>query len=135
MSNGDTHVSEVKAPVANSNVDRTWVATNTLPTGSAPEQGAKLHSKARRGAYWTGVLIIGLSGAIFAFRSIDVYDLWLHLGIGKWIVQNGAIPTRDVFSHTIQGKPWVPHEWLSQVIFYLARIFHRIFGFFDRQMA
>jgi len=45
-------------------------------------------------------------------------DLWLHLAVGRQIVTEQAIPTTDSFSHTAAGKPFVAHEWLSQVILY-----------------
>lgn len=47
-------------------------------------------------------------------------DLGRHLTIGGYILDNGRVPTTDLFSHTMLGKPLTPHEWLSQVIFALA---------------
>jgi hypothetical protein len=47
-------------------------------------------------------------------------DLGRHLTIGKFIVENRTIPTRDIFSHTMQGSPLTPHEWLAQVTFALT---------------
>jgi hypothetical protein len=47
-------------------------------------------------------------------------DLGRHLTIGSYILENRAIPTRDIFSHTMQGLPLTPHEWFAQVIFALA---------------
>lgn len=38
-----------------------------------------------------------------------------HLATGDWILQHGAIPTTDFLSATVH-KPWVPYEWLSDVI-------------------
>lgn len=45
-------------------------------------------------------------------------DLWWDLAAGRYIVENGTIPTTDVFSHTFAGQPWINLEWLSQVLFY-----------------
>ena len=47
-------------------------------------------------------------------------DLGRHLTIGNYILDNFTIPTRDIFSHTMQGLPLTPHEWLAQVIFALS---------------
>ena len=44
-------------------------------------------------------------------------DLGRHLTIGEYILDNGNIPTRDLFSHTLAGAALTPHEWLAQVIF------------------
>ena len=50
-------------------------------------------------------------------------DLGRHITIGNYIIDNRAIPTQDIFSHTMAGEPLTPHEWLAQVIFALA---HRL---------
>ncbi len=47
-------------------------------------------------------------------------DLGRHLTIGRYILDNGQIPTHDLFSHSMPGQPLTPHEWLAQVIFALA---------------
>lgn len=52
-------------------------------------------------------------------------DLGRHLRVGEWIIENWRIPTTDLFSHTMQGAPFVPHEWLSEVLFAVA---HRLGG-------
>ena len=44
-------------------------------------------------------------------------DLGRHLTIGSYIISHHAIPTHDLFSHTMQGAALTPHEWLAQVIF------------------
>jgi hypothetical protein len=44
-------------------------------------------------------------------------DLGRHITIGNYIINNGEVPTRDIFSHTMTGQPLVPHEWLAQTIF------------------
>lgn len=52
-------------------------------------------------------------------------DLGRHIIVGNLILNSGQIPTQDVFSHTMTGAPFVPHEWLSEVLFALA---HRAAG-------
>lgn len=51
--------------------------------------------------------------------SIDS-DLGRHLTLGKYILEHRAIPTRDIFSHTLTSESRPPYEWLSQVIFEIA---------------
>jgi hypothetical protein len=53
------------------------------------------------------------------FQRLPAADLWWHLASGRYILENGRIPGTDPFSFTAQGGPWMNHEWLSQVIFYL----------------
>jgi len=52
-------------------------------------------------------------------------DLGRHLTIGEYILSSGQVPIVDLFSHTMAGRPLVPHEWLAQVIFALA---YRLMG-------
>ncbi len=47
-------------------------------------------------------------------------DLGRHMTIGRYILDNGRVPTTDLFSHTMLGQPLTPHEWLAQVLFALA---------------
>jgi hypothetical protein len=56
----------------------------------------------------------------FASRPLDDGDFWWHLKTGQYILDQGVIPRADLFSFTNYGKPWVAHEWLSEVVFYLG---------------
>ncbi len=47
-------------------------------------------------------------------------DLGRHLTVGSYILDSGIIPTLDIFSHSMAGKPFTPHEWLTEIIFSLA---------------
>ena len=71
--------------------------------------------------YVFGLLAIGmLFGLIVLSANIEIkdLDLWLHIATGRFIVQNGYVPTTDVLSCSIAGQPWINHEWLFQVIVY-----------------
>ena len=62
-----------------------------------------------------------LFGLMIFVANIEIkdLDLWLHIGTGRWIVNNGfQVPQGDILSCTIPGKPWINHEWLFQVIVY-----------------
>ena len=43
-------------------------------------------------------------------------DTYWHVATGRWILENGVVPTQDPFSHTMRGTAWTAFEWLSQVI-------------------
>jgi hypothetical protein len=45
-------------------------------------------------------------------------DTWWQLRAGEDIWQSGRIALTDQFSHTVAGRRWPNHEWLSQAIFY-----------------
>ncbi|HEX3574702.1 MAG TPA: hypothetical protein VHU42_08895, partial [Rhodopila sp.] len=50
---------------------------------------------------------------------VDPDTLW-HITTGNWILAHHAVPTTDFFSFTAYGRPWVAHEWLSEVILAVA---------------
>ncbi len=54
-----------------------------------------------------------------AGRPINDPDVWWHLRAGQHIWENAAIPRTDPFSFTSQGHPWVAHEWLAELVYYL----------------
>lgn len=43
-------------------------------------------------------------------------DTYWHIAAGRWILDHGVVPAQDVFSHTMQGRAWTAHEWLSEII-------------------
>lgn len=43
-------------------------------------------------------------------------DLWMHLRAGRLMVETHDAPRQDPFSFAIEGKPWVDHEWLFQLL-------------------
>jgi tetratricopeptide (TPR) repeat protein len=63
-----------------------------------------------------GVLL--LLSFIIAFFKITDYDIWWHLKTGEYILAHG-IPSTDPFSFSAAGNPWVTHEWLAEILFYL----------------
>ena len=61
-------------------------------------------------------------GGIFIVLSLQLVrppDFWWHAGVGRWIVEKGAIPRVDVFSFTQAGEPYAYQMWLMEVVFYL----------------
>ena len=46
-------------------------------------------------------------------------DLPRHLLTGQFILETKTIPTTEPFAYPYQGKPYVSHEWLTDIIFYL----------------
>jgi hypothetical protein len=66
--------------------------------------------------------------ALFGLCSsaIASADTWWHLATGRWIVEHHAIPHTDPFSFATAGKPWVAHEYLTDILIFLL---HRAGGF------
>lgn len=69
------------------------------------------------------VAILFLALFVMATREISDPDFWWHLRTGQFISETFSIPHADIFSHTNLGKPWVTHEWLSELfIFAIFRL-------------
>jgi hypothetical protein len=67
------------------------------------------------------VLVLGLLGLLASASSLTPilnYDYWWHLATGRQILTTGGVPRQDPFSFTAEGRPWVDHEWLFQVLAY-----------------
>lgn len=65
-----------------------------------------------------GLALAGL--VLFVPAILNDPDTYWHLAAGQWMLDHGRVPQVDVFSHTRAGAPWVPHEWLSEVLMALA---------------
>lgn len=52
-------------------------------------------------------------------------DLPRHLLMGSVIVNTHSIPHTEIFSYLYEGRPYVAHEWLADVVFYLS---YRLLG-------
>ncbi len=75
-------------------------------------------------------LFLGLAFILALFglccSAIASADTWWHLATGRWIVQHHAIPHTDPFSFATPGKPWVAHEYLTDIVMFFL---HRAGGF------
>jgi len=64
--------------------------------------------------WFTGCIAVAfLFGLIVLAANIEIkdVDLWLHLAVGKYIVQNLSIPKVDILSCTILNTPWIIDAW------------------------
>lgn len=94
--------------------------------GALPEPAAVVPARGRSPlALFVAVLLIpavlGSSKTIFNDGDVS----W-HIATGLWILDHHAIPHTDPFSFTWAGKPWVPIEWLAEVIYASA---YRLAGY------
>ena len=64
-----------------------------------------------------GVLVVVLGLFIGAEQDPD---FWWHLRIGRWMVENGRLPSSDLFTFTATGHPWTDHEYLTEILMWLA---------------
>ena len=47
-------------------------------------------------------------------------DIWWHLRNAEYLLGNLRLPRFDTFSFTVIGHPWMNHEWLAEIPYYLA---------------
>jgi hypothetical protein len=47
-------------------------------------------------------------------------DMARHVRLGEVILDTGALPRVDTFSHTMAGQPFIAFEWGSEVVYALA---------------
>jgi hypothetical protein len=47
-------------------------------------------------------------------------DIWWHLRNAEYLLQHHQLPRHDMYSFTVSGQPWMNHEWLAEIPFYLA---------------
>ncbi len=65
-------------------------------------------------------VVVLLSVAAFSPRIFVDGDTNWHVAAGRWIIGHLSVPHTDPFSYTFAGKPWVAHEWLSEVLMTLG---------------
>ena len=58
-------------------------------------------------------------------QSVADPDIWWHLRNAQLLVENHQLPRFDTYSFTVAGYPWMNHEWLAEVPYYLG---WRLFG-------
>ena len=69
-----------------------------------------------------GRAVLGAAVAAVFAVCIDALgdpDVWWHLRLGRWILDNHSIPTGELFSYTAQGNAFTAHEWLTDTVFAL----------------
>lgn len=76
-----------------------------------------------------------LFGISFCINASQANDLFWQLRTGSEIVQNHAVPHENTFSFRRAGTPWVVHEWLTFVLFWLAFQAHGLGGVWLLQAA
>jgi hypothetical protein len=48
--------------------------------------------------------------------SVQDPDFWWHIRIGRWMVENGRLPSNDIFTFTVPGHVWTDHEYLTETL-------------------
>ena len=87
------------------------------------QHGEREHHSRPRCPLWPQVaVVLAVMSLVFHRFSETVADpdLWGHVTFGRVVWGTGSVSQPDPFSYVTGGHPWLDHEWLSEVIFYLA---------------
>ncbi len=68
---------------------------------------------------WLPAAVAALLAPAFLVKVKD-YDVWWHMATGRWMVENGKLPTTDPFTYTMAGKPWHMVDGLGALVLYGA---------------
>jgi hypothetical protein len=68
------------------------------------------------------VLTLIVVTLVFALsrKGISDPDIWWHLHNADYLVQHHSLPRADIYSFTVPGHPWINHEWLAELPYYLG---------------
>lgn len=61
-------------------------------------------------------LLVYMVTIIRAKQIFSDPDTYWHIVLGNWILAHHAVPHKDLWSYTKAGAPFVPMEWLSEVV-------------------
>jgi hypothetical protein len=74
-------------------------------------------------------ILLFLSALISGPRMLNIDgDLPRHLLMGKYVLETGTPPTQEIFSYPYEGEPYVSHEWLAGILYYLSYILFGLNG-------
>src|ERR1700693_294114 len=62
-----------------------------------------------------GALLVGGVATIARTFFLDP-DVWWHIKQGGVILAPHHVPTKDIYSLTLAGRPWTAYEWLGDVL-------------------
>ena len=75
-------------------------------------------------------VMLGAVLAVCAFyidnRGIADPDIWWHLRNAEYLLKTHHFVRADMYSYTVTGTPWINHEWLTEIPYYVA---WRLWGF------
>src|ERR1700687_1770677 len=104
---------------------------STLPeiVGDPVNFGQGFGGWVRAGPSFLAVLTLVMIGVQFFYSmykpDMNDPDIWWHMRNAQFLLQHHQYPSADTYSFTVAGHPWINHEWLSEIPFYLA---YKTFG-------
>lgn len=69
----------------------------------------------KRGLVRAGACIAVFSLGWVALRPIWDVDIFWHIAAGRWILEQGSLPTKDIFTYLEPVPEWYTFQWLYEV--------------------
>src|SRR5574341_1238251 len=68
------------------------------------------------------MLAVALAASVFHFanRGVADPDIWWHLRNAQYLLESHRFIRADMYSFSVLGQPWMNHEWLAELPYYLA---------------
>jgi len=90
-------------------------------------------SRARRMFSFPVALSALLAATVFgmANRGLADPDIWWHLRNAEYLLTQRKWLRLDLYSYSVYGHPWINHEWLAEIPYYIA---WRAFGLLGIQL-
>ncbi len=90
--------------------------------GKSMSSAGRLSTQMRRAFSFLTMLAFLLVTLEFIMTRGSVVDpdIWWHLRNAEYLFQHHQFPRADMYSFTVVGQPWINHEWLSEIPYYLA---------------
>jgi tetratricopeptide (TPR) repeat protein len=93
------------------------MGTTTAEKNSPTQRDIRFHP-----SRWTVLLVSAIAiayGFLAGFHTLQDVDLGWQLATGRWVIAHHRVFSKDVFSYTASGQPWI-YPALSGVLFYLS---------------
>jgi len=117
-----THQFGVQTVQYSTTVDAEQVPDRRLATSPTREKYTRLSGQLRRAFSFLTMLAFLLVTLEFIMTRGSVLDpdIWWHLRNAEYLFQHHQLPRADMYSFTVAGHPWINHEWLAEIPYYLA---------------
>lgn len=119
-----TRTSTLRRPLTADPAGARWrrPAGSGAPSGDRLDDGPGRRPAARR--RWTSPTLATAVAAVLvavAFvigsRPIGDNSALTHLATGRWMLDHGSVPDRDLYSFTAAGQPWLVQSWLASGLY------------------
>ncbi len=57
-----------------------------------------------------------LTAFVAGIKQLREPDIWWQLLSGRWMLENRQVTHRDIFSYTMEGRPWINVKWLYEIL-------------------